>query len=204
MPIESSCTPLKNIVLTAAAVRRLPLTAIAAEFRAQVDAFGNALGRMPAFIDGHQHVHALPGVRDVVLDAVAAWPAPAAVRNTGRVRGPGAPLKRLIIEASGGRALQRSLLARGIAHNSVLLGAYDFAIADYRALVQGWLAAAPRGGGLLFCHPCAGAADSANDAIAAARRREADYLGSAAFAEDLVAADVKVGPAWATQSSSDG
>jgi predicted glycoside hydrolase/deacetylase ChbG (UPF0249 family) len=188
-------------LLAAAALRRLPLAAIAAEFRAQVGAFGDALGRAPAFIDGHQHVHALPGVRDVVLDAVAAWPAPPAIRSTGAVSGPGAPLKRRIIEASGGRALARSLRARGIAHNSVLLGAYDFARADYRDLVQRWLAVAPREGGLLFCHPCAGA-DGAADPIAAARRREADYLGSAAFAEDLAAAGVTIGPAWAPRSSS--
>ena len=28
----------------------------------------------PDFVDGHQHVHALPGVRRIVLDAVATWP----------------------------------------------------------------------------------------------------------------------------------
>jgi chitin disaccharide deacetylase len=189
-------------LLAAAALRSLPLAAIAAEFRAQVGAFGDALGRAPAFIDGHQHVHALPGVREIVLDAVAAWPSPPAIRNTGRVCGPGAPFKRRIIEASGGRALQRSLRTRGIAHNHVLLGAYDFATIDYRGLVQRWLAAAPREGGLLFCHPCARAVDSAADPIAVARRREADYLGSAAFAEDLAAAGVTVGPAWPRRSSS--
>ncbi len=30
------------------------------------DAFAQAMGRMPDFIDGHQHVHALPGVRRVL------------------------------------------------------------------------------------------------------------------------------------------
>jgi len=190
------------LLLAPAALRALPLAAIGAESRAQVDAFGNALGRAPAFIDGHQHVHALPGIRELVLDGVATWPARPAIRNTGRVRGPGAPLKRRVIEASGGRALQRSLRARGLAHNSVLLGAYDFASTDYRGLVQRWLAAAPPAGGLLFCHPCAGAGADTNDTIAAARRREADYLGSAAFAEDLAAAGVTVGRAWAAQSSS--
>ena len=51
-------------LLALALVRRLPLAAIGAEFRAQVDAFAEGLGRAPAFIDGHQHVHALPGVRE--------------------------------------------------------------------------------------------------------------------------------------------
>ena len=55
-------------LLALAHLRRLPLAAIGAEFRAQVDAFAEALGRKPAFVDGHQHVHALPGVRRIVLD----------------------------------------------------------------------------------------------------------------------------------------
>ncbi len=190
-------------LLALAPVRRLPLAAIEAEFTAQVDAFASALGTRPAFIDGHQHVHALPGVREVVLDAIATWPGQPAVRSTGRLRGPGAAFKRLVIEASGGRALEGALVARGIAHNRVLLGAYDFA-ADYRRLMQAWLAGAPAEGGLLFCHPCAAAgAPDAADPIAAARRREAAYLGSDAFVADLAAADVKVAATWSTRSSSD-
>ncbi|PZN95586.1 MAG: hypothetical protein DCF30_18705, partial [Hyphomicrobiales bacterium] len=44
---------------------------IAAEIARQLDAFEDRLGRAPDFIDGHQHVHVLPGVRRAVLDAVA-------------------------------------------------------------------------------------------------------------------------------------
>jgi predicted glycoside hydrolase/deacetylase ChbG (UPF0249 family) len=188
-------------VLAGAALGTLPVAAIAAEFRAQADAFADALGRAPEFVDGHQHVHALPGVRDAVLDAICAWPVAPAVRNTAHVSGPAAALKRRVIEASGGRALERALVARGVAHNAVLLGAYDFATTDYRSLVRRWLAAAPREGALLFCHP--GRATT-GDAIAAARQREADYLGSAEFVADLAAAGVTIGPAWAKRSSSGG
>jgi len=189
-------------LLAGAAVGTLPRAAIAAEFRAQTDAFAAALGRAPAFVDGHQHVHALRGVREAVLDVVATWPVVPAIRSTAHVRGPAAALKRRVLEASGGRALERELVARGIAHNTVLLGAYGFAAADYRALVRRWLAAAPAEGALLFCHP-GDVADGA-DAIAAARRREAAYLGSAAFLADLEAAGVTIGPAWAKRSSSGG
>jgi hypothetical protein len=140
-------------------------------------------------------------VRDVVLDALGSWPIAPAVRNTAHVCGPAAALKRRVIAASGGRALERALVARGVAHNAVLLGAYDFATVDYRGLVVQWLAAAPREGALLFCHPGPGSAD---DPIGAARRREADYLGSAAFTTDLDAAGVTIGPAWAKRSSSGG
>jgi predicted glycoside hydrolase/deacetylase ChbG (UPF0249 family) len=193
-------------LLVLAHLGRLPVAAIEAEFRAQADAFADAVGRLPAFVDGHQHVHALRGVREAVLAAIARWPTPAAVRNTGCMLGPGAALKRTVIVASGGRALQRALVARGIAHNRALLGAYDFG-ADYRRLMQAWLARAPREGGLVFCHPCAAAprdgdGDGDADPIAAARRREAAYFASDAFPEDLAAAGVTLGAAWATRSSS--
>lgn len=192
-------------LLALAHLRRLPLAAISAEFRAQVDAFAEALGRKPAFVDGHQHVHALPGVRRIVLDAIATWHDAPAVRSTGRLLGPGAGFKRWVIEASGGRALERDLVARGIAHNRALVGVYDFIATDYRGLVQAWLAAAPRDGGLLFCHPCAAAsAGDDGDPIAAARRREAAYFASDAFPADLGAAGVTVGATWAKRSSSAG
>ena len=189
-------------LLAQAGLRTLPTAAIAAEFAAQVDAFAAALGRPPDFIDGHQHVHALPGVRRIVLEAIATWPQAPAIRSTGRVIGPGAAFKRWAIEASGGRALERELESGGVAHNGALLGAYDFR-ADYRPLVQAWLAAAPEAGGLLFCHPGARPGRS-RDPIAAARRREATYLASDDFRVDLEAAGVTVGATWLTRSSSAG
>jgi predicted glycoside hydrolase/deacetylase ChbG (UPF0249 family) len=184
-------------LLAEAALRRLPSAAIGAEFAAQVDAFTAAIGRRPAFVDGHQHVHALSGVRQVVLAAIATWPEPAAVRNTGRVLGPGADFKRAVIEACGGRALQRDLVARGIARNRALLGAYDFETTDYRRLMRSWLAGSPGQGSLLFCHPCRSSGGGDDDPIAAARGREAAYLGSDAFAADLGETGFVVGDVWA-------
>lgn len=181
----------------------LPLAAIADEWRAQVDAFTDGTGREPEFVDGHQHVHHLPGVRRVVLDGVARFRAAPAVRSTGRLLGPGAGFKRGVIEATGGRRLEGELRRLGLHHNGALLGAYDFR-ADYREHVVAWLAAAPTEGGLLFCHPCANAPLDSGDPIAAARRREAAYLGSDGFGADLAAAGVSLGPAWAVRSSSAG
>ncbi len=172
----------------------LPLNAIAAEFEAQHLAFVDALGREPAFVDGHQHVHHLPGVRRVVLDAVMRWPAMPAVRNTGDVRGPGFAIKRALIAGTGGRALRDELKRRGIAHNAVLVGVYDFVPGSYRQWMQGWLRSVPEEGALLFCHP--GAADGAGDAIANARGPEAEYLASGAFMDDLRAVGVTLGRVW--------
>jgi len=183
---------------------RLPRAALASELRAQRDAFAAALDRPPDFIDGHQHVHHLPGIRDLVLGALETDRAAAqstAIRNTGHVVGPGHAVKRMLIERTGGRQLQRLLEAKNIRHNAALLGVYDFRDADYRRLVQAWLAAAPPRGGLVFCHPNRGRAGG-EDAIADARLREASYLASAAFADDLAGAGFSVAAAW--QSSSAG
>lgn len=188
-------------LIAAAALDRLPRAAIAAELDAQWQAFVDATGVAPDFIDGHQHVHALRGVRAAVLARARAAGVP--VRSTGRIVGPGWAFKRRVIEACGGRALARALAAEGLPHNAALSGVYDFGAHDYRRLMRRWLAALPAGGAtLLFCHPGAAGAASARDAIAPARLAEAAYLGSAAFAEDLAAFDLR--PAWPWRRSSAG
>lgn len=186
-------------VLRDALLLRLPLAAIAAEWRAQWQAFVDATGRCPDFVDGHQHVHHLAGVRDIVLASVAAAGPRVAVRSTGNLLGPGDAAKRWIIGATGGKALERALRQRGVPCNSVLLGAYDFRDADYRSRMRQWLRAVPGSGALLFCHPGSGRAEG--DAIAAAREREAAYLGSEDFLADLREAGVSLGPAWSRTSS---
>ena len=59
-------------LLTRGLAGRLDEAEIAAEVSRQVDRFEQATGCPPDFIDGHQHVHALPGVRDGFLCAVSA------------------------------------------------------------------------------------------------------------------------------------
>lgn len=188
--------PLPRLIL-AAHLRQLPLAALAAEWSAQWQAFADGTGVAPQFVDGHQHVHHLPGVRSVVLQALAGLPEVPAVRNTGHLTGPGFGLKRWLIEGTGGRALQRTLVQRGIRHNPSLTGAYDFMDPDYGGQMRGWLAALPAVGGLLFCHPGhPQAVATVADPIAPARVRERAYLGSAAFHHDLQAADVVLGSVW--------
>ena len=183
-------------LIALAHLRAVPLAAVAAEFAAQLAAFVDAMGRAPAFIDGHQHVHHLPGIREVVLAALAKLPADVAVRNTGRVAGPGFGVKRALIAGTGGLALARRLIERGIAHNAVLIGAYDFAPGAYRDWMKGWFASVPEDGALLFCHPGAPDASGVVDPIAAARGPEAAYLASAAFADDLMEAQLSIGRVW--------
>ena len=183
-------------LIARAHLRALPLTAIAAEFAAQHAAFVDAIGRPPAFIDGHQHVHHLPGIRDIVLAAVARSPSTTAVRNTGLVHGPGFGVKRALIAGTGGRALKRDLVERGVPHNPMLIGVYDFVPGSYRRWMKGWLAGVPAEGALLFCHPGASDGGDVIDAIANARGPEADYLSSNAFTDDLLEARLSIARVW--------
>ncbi len=191
-------------LLVAAHTGRLPLGAIADELAAQWQVFVAVSGAAPDFIDGHQHVHHLPGVRRVLLDWLQRQPAATPVRSTARLAGPGPGFKRWVIEHSGGRALGRGLRRQtrphALPHNRLLLGAYDFQDGDYRALMQAWLAQVPPSGALLFCHPgraSDGAArDEAPDPIAAARQRELAYLAGQDFPRDLAAAGVMLAPVW--------
>ena len=182
----------------------LPRGALRSEFQAQVRAFIETTGKAPRYIDGHQHVHALPIVRELILDAVEHTRPLPALRCTGRILGPGFALKRRIIERSGGRALRRQLVQRELAHNPALLGVYDFSETPYRALMQGWLKAVPSEGALLFCHPGDASVPAAADAIATARQREIAYLESADFAFDLAQAGVALGRVWQVSRRSSG
>jgi predicted glycoside hydrolase/deacetylase ChbG (UPF0249 family) len=166
------------------------------EMRAQWHTFEAACGRAPDFIDGHQHVHHLPVVRDAMLEVLDELQVRPAVRSTARVLGPAYAFKRWMIQATGGQALERQLDLRQLAHNTVLLGAYDFRTADYRARMQAWLTGLPSQGGLLFCHPGAAEGLDATDAIAAARTHELAYLSGEAFAQDLADAQVVLGNTW--------
>jgi chitin disaccharide deacetylase len=177
----------------------LPRGALRGEFHAQLRAFTDATGVSPAYVDSHQHVHGLPIVRDLLLDAAEHMRPVPSVRNTGRVPGPGFGVRRGLIEACGGRGLARELVQRELAHNSALLGVCDLKARDYRTLMQGWLTQVPPEGALLFCHPAEGdveAGAQARDSIAAARASELAYLESTAFTQDLTQAGVTLGPVW--------
>jgi chitin disaccharide deacetylase len=168
----------------ARAIRRGDLARAVAR---QLDAFEAAVGRAPDFVDGHQHVHQLPVVRDVLLEALAARygrPGPA-VRSTVALR-PRVPKERLLA-ALGGAALRRELRARGVPHNRDFAGVYGLdPRAGYPALFRGWLEAAADGA-LFLCHPGRAPGDP-GDPIAPARAAELAYLASPAFDEDRAAA----------------
>lgn len=166
---------------------RLPLGEIAAEIAAQFDRFIDVHGRPPDFVDGHQHSHALPGIRDLMLAETARRSPDAWVRScTDRVSA-------MLARPYAGKALASALKSRGLARdaarhglrcNDGFAGHYDFA-SDYGQVLPAFLRR-PGAVHLVMCHPGAGV--RADDAIAVARPREAAALRDAAIA-DMAAAE---------------
>lgn len=172
--------PTINQLQRDAAAKRLPLDEIAAEITAQFDRFIDIHGRAPAFVDGHQHAHVLPGIREIML-AETARRAPAAwLRNCeDRLS---AMLSRpfrgkALGNAWHSRGLKQSAAAHGLSCNDSFAGHYDFA-GDYARLFPRFLRR-PGAFHLVMCHP--GSGELAGDMIAAGRRREAAALRTMAM-----------------------
>lgn len=162
--------------------KRLPLDEIATEICAQFDAFSEAMGRPPAFVDGHQHAHSLPGIRDIVLKETCRRAPLAWLRNC--MDRPGAMLARpyrgkAIGSAFHSRGLRAAAAKYGLTCNDSFAGHYDFA-SDYNALFPRFLRC-PGATHLVMCHP--GAGRRSDDAIAAARPLEAEALRNLPIAD---------------------
>jgi predicted glycoside hydrolase/deacetylase ChbG (UPF0249 family) len=162
---------------------RLHEAALRSHLQRQIDAFFRVRGELPAFIDGHQHVHAFPVIRSVVhaLAAEAAAETPIRIRD---VRAPvgatDAPFKRRVIRGLANWGSQPENAAR-LAMNSSFAGDYSLrADADFERLFADWLACSADGG-LIMCHP--GCADGAG--AHAARSRELSFFAAETFAELL-------------------
>jgi predicted glycoside hydrolase/deacetylase ChbG (UPF0249 family) len=176
---------LTNLLL-ASQLRLLSAASLKAELQAQLDRFIQAYGRLPDFIDGHQHVHHLPVVRDALL----------AVYNQ-RLQGSGCylrsvfpnfmlspyRLKATVLNLTGAYALKKLLHNNQLPHNTGFAGIYGFSNKrTYRHLFNLWLQQLPAGG-LLMCHPGLAQLES-GDPIAKARYSEYDYLQSKEFLQD--------------------
>lgn len=182
--------------LAGAAIRPAVRRAVRREIEGQLDAFVAAMGRLPAYVDGHQHVHQLPGVREELLAALAARGGQGRIWLRNALPAAAVPWcsgKPWLLEALGAGALRRRARAGGWLQNAHLLGVYGFR-ADapaYLALARRWLRAA-RPCDLWMCHPASAAA--AGDPIGAARLAEYQVLAGAEFGLLLRQARVQVVP----------
>jgi predicted glycoside hydrolase/deacetylase ChbG (UPF0249 family) len=169
---------------------QLDTAALAHEIEAQFGAFRSAFGRPPDFVDGHQHVHLFPQVRDVVLAAVREF-APAAWVRQG---GSSLALHRRLVDPKGllidwlSRAFRARAARIGIATNPAFAGTYSYREnADFERLFPGFLKGLPEGG-LIMCHPGTVDAELERlDPLTTLREREYAYFRGDRFPEDLKA-----------------
>jgi predicted glycoside hydrolase/deacetylase ChbG (UPF0249 family) len=181
-------------LLRGAFARRLDPSDVRGEIHRQWEAFVSARGRPPDFVDGHQHVHLLPGVRDALCDVLRAcakderpyirvcWEPPARVIARGECVG------KTLLLASLSMPLRRAVRRLGLAANDSFRGVHAFdPRADYAASFRRFLRGRARRP-LVMCHP--GFVDAelrSVDTVTDQRRVEYDYLASERFTADLAA-----------------
>jgi predicted glycoside hydrolase/deacetylase ChbG (UPF0249 family) len=171
---------------------KLPIEEIRAEIDRQFDRFEAVMERRPDFVDGHQHVHGLPGIRDPLIEAMAAR------KLAGRawLRNPGDGLHRILLRGAQARkalavrglsaGLKRAAQLHGFATNDGFSGFSDFHPGrDYAKTFETYLRA-PGRRHLVMCHP--GHVDEelkAQDSVTITREQELAFLLSPRLPEML-------------------
>lgn len=169
-------------------LRRLRFDVVKAEISAQLNVFAQMMHCYPDFIDGHQHIHQFPIIRDALFALYTEQNLPVFMRHTYNnwsdfTPGIGFPKKQLLA-CLGGQAFRRKLIQLQIATNTSFAGIYRFSKASrYRYFFKQFLAHSQHGG-LIMCHPGA-ACDDQGDPIFQARPHELHYFLSDVFLTDL-------------------
>ena len=178
---------------------------IEAEFVRQIEAFAERIGQLPAFIDGHQHIHVLPGVRRALFRALERfWPkggtAPRPwlrdpADTPGRILARGVAAQKALTVAALALGFRRQAHQHGFATNHGFAGFSAFDPArDYSADFKSYLAA-PGDEHLIMCHP--GFVDDELrfiDSVIETRPREFDYLISQRFVDECAEAHMRLMP----------
>jgi predicted glycoside hydrolase/deacetylase ChbG (UPF0249 family) len=201
-PLSTGFLPLREgqflpvaAMLRHAVLRRLEHAALVAEMTRQMETFRNAFGRAPDFIDGHQHVHLFPQIRQALLEVAKATAPNAWVRQCGRV----VPLaarfadgKGLLLDIMSYR-FRRRAAALGVRTNPAFAGTYAFDDeAQFAELFPRFLDRLPDGS-VVMCHP--GFVDGELlrlDPLTTLREKEYGYFAGDEFPAVLTARGVEL------------
>jgi hypothetical protein len=164
---------------------------LAVEIATQLEAFVTQFGQLPDFIDGHQHVHLFPQVREALLDVMKEGAPQAWVRQCGGV--PTLPIsvwdyKTRILDALS-RRFRKLAARRDIVTNPAFAGVYDFTAdkIDFARLFPGFLRDLPPRS-VVMCHPGFVDAELERlDPLTTQREREYAYLAGDSFPSVLQA-----------------
>lgn len=161
-PNFAGARPLKGWIVTSFIGRQMqvPSDVLRQEVLRQFQLFEELFDAPPDYVDGHEHVHQFPGIREHVLETLAARYAGSVMARSTETRiYRGA--KASIIACLGGRAFARRLDQLDIGHNYDFAGVYDLqASTGYGQRMRDWLGGLADGG-LVMCHPEYGAGASA-------------------------------------------
>jgi predicted glycoside hydrolase/deacetylase ChbG (UPF0249 family) len=181
-PLTDGAFPKLGSLAAWALLKRIDPLTVAQEVRTQIAAFMSAFGRPPDFIDGHQHVHLLPGVSEGFLSAVQATAPGAWVRQCGRAKGARTPdTKARLLDLFSAR-FRRRAATLGVRTNPVFAGAYAFRPQARFADLFPTFLTGMSDGGVIMCHP--GVVDAglaALDPLTTLREREYEYFKGEAF-----------------------
>jgi predicted glycoside hydrolase/deacetylase ChbG (UPF0249 family) len=163
--------------------RQLPLTALVREFTLQLQRFYDVMGFNPHFIDGHQHIHQFPRIRDALLIACKNYFKNNAVPPIRLVTGypffstwRDSALK-LLIHALGRNAFKRVLDKANLHYYSDFKGIYVFKGNPNTAFLFKQFIQQVSPGGIIMCHP----GHRSTDSIGHIREQEYVFLNSAAW-----------------------
>ncbi|TDT94423.1 hypothetical protein DFO45_2169 [Azorhizobium sp. AG788] len=169
--------------------RRLDPVNVKAEIETQFLAFEEAFGRPPDHVDGHQHVHLLPTIREAVLEVTRSRAPEAWVRDCTPAPGAlvGLDLKgRYIGFLARGFAAEAKAL--GLATNRGFAGAYNFKMGTNFGRLLTQFISGLEDGGLVMVHP--GMVDEAlgkRDPLTSPREAEYEVLAGAQLPQILLA-----------------
>lgn len=150
--------PTLRSLLTRSILGRLDQSFIDAELDAQLGRFIERMGRVPDFIDGHQHVHFLPVVRSwletrrerLTLNGRLPWLRGAPAIRYGPTRAVQAKIALVSLVASG---FDRRLQAAGFPVRGPLLGFYNWKRPSEFRMVMRQLEGGLADATVCMCHP---------------------------------------------------
>lgn len=195
---QNLMTPLAQLLLKAF-LGRIDERTIETEFHAQLDRFIEHMGKIPDFIDGHQHIHHFPIIRDAILNGYQKrFPKRKIyIRIASNsllqslVTAKSFP-KSQIITATGALTLKKKCQQLKIPCNDSFAGIYAFKkAANYRFYFPYFLSQM-KNNGLIMCHPGLPSEDAA-DLLRHSREKEYNYFNSDEFIEACAAAKVSLG-----------
>lgn len=179
--------------------KQLTLTKLENEIELQLNNFEKYINKIPDFIDGHQHLHHFPVIRQALLKVY--------LKKYGMLDQSQKPyirisscnakineqfcLKKKIIQLTGSEKLQKQLIKHQIPFNQNFAGIYPFNKKYSFDEICSKILEHTKNTTLLMCHP-AFKSNDASDPIAYFRYKELEYLISDKFKQLLIKNNIQI------------